>query len=199
MVKLKEIKINKDERIELYRDKDIVVIIPLTHLALQKYAHRCQWCINNDRFEWEGYHKGRHAMIIQRKPKKLKIGITGNPTASEILIISRWGEGGYKFNDVCDILGYNFKDEVSLSDYEVSLVNDIDNFATNIVYYSPENSIYDMEDNYLWNYNYELTDIPNITIELKEIIDNYLTENEEKLTGSANEHWINVNSGNYVY
>ncbi len=36
-------------------------------------------------------------------------------------------------------------------------------------------------------------------VKLKEIIDNYLTENEEKLMGSANEHWINVNSGNYVY
>lgn len=188
MGNLIEIKINKNERIELYRDENIVVIIPLTHLALQKYAHRCQWCINSDRFEWEDYHKGRHSMIIQRKPKKLKMGVTGMPTASEILVISRWGDGGYKFNDVCEILGYDFKDEIELSDYEVGITNNIDNFATNIVYYSQENGLYDMEDNYLWNYGYEITDVPNITPKLKELIDNYLLEKEEEMMG-----WVKEN------
>lgn len=187
MTKLNEVRVKRNERVELYRDENIVVVVPLTHLALKKYANRCQWCINDDKYEWEHYHQGRHAMVIQRKPKKLKIGITGNPTASEILIISRWGEGGYKFKDVCDILGYDFKDETELGDYEVEITNNIDNFATNIIYYSPEYGIYDMEDNFLWNYHYEISDIPNVTSKVIEIMDNFLSNNEAEQSSQVNE------------
>lgn len=192
MTKLNEVRVKRNERIEIYRDENIVVIIPLTHLALQKYAHKCQWCINSDRLEWEDYHKGRHAMIIQRKPKKLRMGITGKPTASEIFVISRWGEGGYKFKDVCDILGYDFKDETELGDYEVEITNNIDNFATNIVYYSPENGIYDMEDNFLWNYGYEIFDIPNVTSKVIEIMDNFLINNEKESSVRVSEDSVTI-------
>ena len=176
---LKEVRVPRSERVELYKDDNIIVVVPLTHRALQKYAHRCQWCINDDKSEWEDYHQGMHAVIIQRNPKKPKIGITGNPTASEILIISRWREGGYNFKDVGDILGYDFKDYIELSNYEVEITNNIDNFATNIVYYSPENGLYDMEDNYLWNFDIEINDIPNVTPKAIEIIHDYLEKNEE--------------------
>ena len=176
---LSEVRVPREERVELYKDNNIIVIVPLTHRALQKYAHRCQWCINQDKSEWEDYHQGKHAVIIQRNPKKVKMGITGNPTASEILILERWDNGHYKFRDVCGILGYEFKDEIEMGDYYVNITNDINNFATNIVYYSPENGLYDMEDNYLWNFNIEINDIPNVTPEVIKMMDDYLQKNEE--------------------
>jgi len=175
---LNEVRVPREERVELYKDDNIIVVVPLTHRALQKYASFCQWCINDDKSEYEDYHQGKHAVIIQRNPKKPKIGITGNPVASEILIMSRWDEGGYSFEDVCGILGYEFRNDRTLNDYYVNITNDINNFATNIVYYSPENGIYDMEDNFLWNFNFEISDIPNMTPEIIRIIDNYLSRNE---------------------
>ena len=174
---LREVRVPRDERVELYKDDNIIVVVPLTHRALKKYATYCQWCINDDLTDWEGYHKGKHAVIIQRKPKKEKIGITGQPIASEILMMSRWDDGGYRFQDVCEILGYQFKNEQEMDDYYVTISNDINNFATNIVYYSPENGIYDMEDNPLWGFNIEINEIPNVTPEVIEIMDSYL-ENE---------------------
>ena len=172
---LNEVRVPRSERVELYKDDNIIVVVPLTHRALQKYATNCQWCINDDSSEWKDYHQGKHVVIIQRKPKEERIGITGNPIASEILIFSRWGDG-YTFNDVQDILGYEFESRDEAENYYLSLTNDINNFATNIVYYSPENGIYDMEDNFLWNFNYEINNIPNVTPEVIKIMDDYLNK-----------------------
>ena len=183
---LSEIRVPKNERVELYKDDNIIVVVPLTHRALQKYAHRCQWCINDDKSEWEDYHQGLHAVIIQRKPKKIKLGITGNPTASEIFLLQRWNDDRYGFGDVCGILNYQFKDEKEMGDYLIKLSNDINNFATNIVYYSPENGLYDMEDNYLWNFDIEANDIPNVNSKVLQIIDDYF-ENKEVTTQETNE------------
>jgi hypothetical protein len=168
---LTEIRVPRDERIEVYKDENIIVVIPLSHRALQKYAHKCQWCINDDKHEWDSYHKHQHAVIIQRSPKKENMGITGNPTASEILILERWDSGPYKFHDVISILGYDFSyDEDVAHDYFLKISSDINNFATNIVYYSPENGLYDMEDNYMWSYDYDILDIPNVTPDILEMI-----------------------------
>ena len=176
---LNEVRVPKNEKVQLYKDDNIIVVVPLTHRALQKYASFCQWCINDDLYEWEEYHKGKHAVIIQRKPKKEKIGITGQPIASEILMYQRWGEGGYSFNDIQNILGYEFKSKESANKYLSSLVTNIENFATNIVYYSPENgTIYDMEDNPISNHGFKISDIPNVTDEVIDIMDNYLTKEE---------------------
>ena len=174
MMGINVIRVPKDERVELYKDDNIIVTVPLTHKALQKYANRCQWCINSDLSEWEDYHKGKHAVIIQRNTKQPKMGITGKPMSSELFVISKWGEGGYQFDDVRDILEYDFEDENELQKYEKLITSDINNFATNIVYYSPQNGIYDMEDNYIDNYGFDITDIPNITPKVKKIMDNYL-------------------------
>ena len=174
---LNEVRVPRDERIELYKDNNIIVVVPLTHRALQKYAHKCKWCINDDLSEWEDYHQGIHGVIIQRNPKKETIGITGNPTASEILVLERWDSGHYSFRDVCGILSYDFEDEKEMLDYYSKISRDLNNFATNIVYYSPENGLYDMEDNHMWNYNIEINDIPNITPEVIEIMNNYLRTN----------------------
>ena len=190
---LREARVPRNERIQLYKDENIIVVVPLTHEALKKYAHKCQWCINDDRLEWEGYHRGS-MIIIQRNPKKPKTGITGHPIPSEIFIMGRWDEGGYRFKDVCEILGYNFKDEVEMGDYFVTVFNDINNFATNIVYYDQENGIYDQEDNFLWNYGYEISDIPNVTPEVIKIMNEFelpdnlresiIRENDNKIHSS---------------
>ena len=171
---INEVRVPREERIELYKDNNIIVVVPLTHRALQKYAHKCQWCINDDLTEWEENHKGKHAVIIQRNPKKETIGITGNPTASEIFVLTKWDNNELDFDDVCQMLNYEFRDDRTMTDYYVTISNDINNFATNIVYYSPENGIYDQEDNFLWNYHYEITDIPNVTPEVIKIMDDYL-------------------------
>ena len=175
---ISEVRVPRNERVELYKDDNIIVVVPLTHRALKKYATFCKWCINDDESEWEDYHKGMHAVIIQRNPKKEKIGITGNPTASEILIMSRWDEGGYRFEDVCEILGYEFNGEVELVKYYSNITNDINNFAINIVYYSPENGVYDMEDNHLENFNRDINSIPNVTPEIIKKINDYIWRNE---------------------
>jgi hypothetical protein len=176
---LREVRVPRSERVELYKDENIIVVVPLTHRALKKYAHQCQWCINDDLDEWEDYHKGKHAVIIQRNPKKPKIGITGNPTASEIFLLAKWDNNQSSFEDVCQMLDYEFRNDRTMSDYYVTISNDINNFATNIVYYSPENGVYDQEDNFLWNFNIEINDIPNVKPKVIEIMDDYLQENEE--------------------
>lgn len=176
---LNEVRVPRSERVELYKDNNIIVVVPLTHRALQKYAHQCQWCINDDIDEWEDYHKGKHAVIIQRNPKKPKIGITGNPTASEIFLLAKWDNNQSSFEDVCQMLDYEFKNDRTMSDYYVTISNDMNNFATNIVYYSPETGIYDQEDNFLWNFNIEINDIPNVKPKVIELMDDYLQENEE--------------------
>ena len=173
---LNEIRVPIDERVELYKDDNIIVVVPLTHRALQKYAHRCQWCINDDKGEWEDYHKGLHAIIIQRNPKKPKIGITGQPVPSEIFLLNKWDNNDASFEDVCQMLEYEFRKNIEMVDYYVTISNDINNFGINIVYYSPENGIYDQEDNFLWNFNYEISDIPNVTDEVIKIMDDYLQE-----------------------
>jgi hypothetical protein len=85
----------------------------------------------------------------------------------------RWGEG-YTFEDIEDILNYNFKSEEEADSYLRSLTTDMDNFATNIVYYSLVYGVYDMEDNNLGTYGYDITDIPNVTPEVVKIIDDYI-------------------------
>jgi len=182
---INEVRVPRDERVELYKDDNIIVVVPLTHRALQKYAHRCLWCINDDLGEWEDYHKGKHAVIIQRNPKKVNVGVTNNPTPSEIFVISKWDNNESSFEDVCKMLDYEFRNDRIMSNYYVNLSNDINNFGIDIVYYSPTNGIYDMEDNFLWNFNYEITDIPNVTPEVIEIMDDYLQSEESEL----NEKW----------
>lgn len=171
---LKEIRVPREERVQLYKDDNIIVIVPLTHRALQKYSHKCQWCINDDKSEWEDYHLGKHAIIIQRKPKPQRKGITGIETPGEIFILGRLDSGTWGFKDANDVLNGYFKSKDEALDYYVNVSDDINNFATNIVYYSPENGIYDMEDNYMWNYNFEISDIPNVTQEVIDIMDDYL-------------------------
>ena len=176
---LKEVRVPRSERVELYKDDNIIVVVPLTHRALQKYAHQCQWCINDDKGEWEDYHKGKHAVIIQRNPKKPKIGITGQPVPSEIFLLAKWDNNDASFEDVCQMLDYEFRNDRTMSDYYVTISNNINNFATNIVYYSPENGVYDQEDNFLWNFNIDINDIPNVKPKVIEIMDDYLQEEED--------------------
>ena len=175
---LKEVRVPRSERVELYKDDNIIVVVPLTHRALQKYAHRCQWCINDDIGEWEDYHKGKHAVIIQRNPKKPKIGITGNPVASELFLLDKLEQNQYDLESIKNILGYQFKDRNEMVEYFQTIGNDISDFATNIVYYSPINGLFDQEDNYMWSYNMEISQIPNVTLEVIKIIDDYLSRSK---------------------
>jgi len=173
-----EVRVPREERVELYKDENIIVVVPLTHRALQKYATNCQWCINDDKSDWDDYYKGRHVVIIQRNPKQPKIGITGNPVASELFMLERWEQGHYDKESIDEILNYTFEDEDEMNEYFMSIGNDVSDFATNIVFYSPTHGLFDMEDNYMWSYNMGISQIPNVTPEVIKIIDNYLSKKD---------------------
>jgi hypothetical protein len=171
---INEVRVPREERVQLYNDDNIIVVVPLTHRALRKYAHKCLWCINDDERDWEDYHQGKHAIIIQRNPKRDKIGITGRETDEEIFLINKFDNDESTFDDICQMLEYDFSDEKEMVDYYVNITKDINNFSTNIVYYSPESGVYDMGDNNLSNFNLGITDIPNVTPEVIKIIDDYI-------------------------
>jgi hypothetical protein len=174
--KLIEVRVPRNERIELYRDDNLIIVVPLTHRALRKYSNRCQWCINSDINEWENYHQGLSCVIIQRNPQKIKIGITGRPTASEIFVIRQFETENSTFDDVSRMLEYDFENEENLEQYYEDLISNFSNFATNIVYYGGISSsmCFDMEDNLIQNFGYNISDVPNITPEIVKIMDNYL-------------------------
>ena len=191
---LNEGRVKRSERLDVFRNDDIIVVMPLTHTALRKYANKCQWCINDDINEWEQYHKGKHVIIIQRKPKENKKGVTGKSTAEEIYVLDRWDSGNWDIDAVEQTLDYQFRSETSMERYLLSLTSDISNFDTNIVYYSPENGIYDMEDNFLWNYHYEISDVPNISVEIVNMINDFVKEHGKEYVNESNSHDSDITS-----
>ena len=191
---LNEGRVKRSERLDVFRNDDIIVVMPLTHTALRKYANKCQWCINDDINEWEQYHKGKHVIIIQKKPKKNKKGVTGKSTAEEIYVLDRWDNGNWDLESVEHTLDYQFRNETSIERYLLSLTSDISNFDTNIVYYSPENGIYDMEDNFLWNYHYEISDVPNMSMVIVDIINDFIEEHGKKHVNESNSHDSDITS-----
>lgn len=174
---LLEVRVPREERIELYRDEEVVVVIPLTHRALRKYATYCQWCIIRDTHEWEQHHEGTSMVIAQRHPKPNKKGVTGNPTFFEIYSLHRLKNGYDDLEYVNDVLIHNFESEEVALEYYQELIKDINNFGLNSVYYGNDNDIYDSGDNYLRSFGYGLKDIPNMTPEIIKIMDDYLESN----------------------
>jgi hypothetical protein len=177
---LEEGRVPRKDRIEVYKDDNLNVIFPLTHDALTKYSHKCQWCINNDEYEWEHYSQG--VVIIQRNPVKEKIGISGMSTAGEILVMSRWLSGnGYTWNDVCDILGDEFEKKLlgpfKGQKYWNEITKDINSFHTNICYFTPNSGLWDMEDNNLGDFGFEIKDLPNMTEEINQKIIKFCKDN----------------------
>jgi len=172
-----EVRVPRDERIELYRNEDIVVVVPLSHRALRKYATYCQWCIIRDTYEWENHHQGTSMVVVQRHPKPLKKGITGYPTFYEIYSLHRLNNEYDDLEYVNDVLDYNFESEDVALEYYQELIKDIDNFGMNTIYYGNDGDIYDSGDNYLRSFGYGLNDIPNITPEIINIMDNFLKSN----------------------
>jgi hypothetical protein len=174
---LVEIRVPRGERIELYRDDNIIVVVPLTHRALRKYATYCQWCIIRDVNEWEQHHQGTSMVIIQRTPKTFRKGITGNPTFYEIYSLHRLENEFDDLEYVNDVLNYNFESEDIALEYCYKLIVDIDNFGMNSIYYGNDGDIYDSGDNYLRSFGYGLKDIPNITPEIIDDMNDYLKQN----------------------
>lgn len=177
--RLIEVRVPRSERIELYRDDNLIIVVPLTHRALKKYANRCQWCINNDINEWENYHQGLSSVIIQRNPQKIKVGITGNATATEIFQLRMLDTESSTLEDLNQMLQYNFETEEIAENYYDDLISDFSNFATNIVYYGGQSDsmCFDMENNLIQNFGYNINDVPNMSPEIIKIMDNYLESN----------------------
>jgi len=178
-----EVRVPRDERIELYRNEDIVVVVPLSHRALRKYATYCQWCIIRDSYEWENHHQGTSMVVVQRHPKPLKKGITGYPTFYEIYSLHRLNNEYDDLEYVNDVLDYNFESEDVALEYYQELIKDIDNFGMNTIYYGNDGDIYDSGDNYLRSFGYGLNDIPNITPEIINIMNNFLKSNIQQYEG----------------
>ena len=75
------------------------------------------------------------------------------------------------------ILNYNFESEEIALEYYDKLIEDIDNFGLNSVYYGNDKDIYDSGDNYLRSFGYGINDIPNMTPEIMGVMDDYLRQN----------------------
>ena len=116
-------------------------------------------------------------IIIQRNPKPLIKGITGNPTFYEIYSLHRLRNEYDDLEYVNDVLNYNFESEDIALDYYYKLIVDIDNFGMNSVYYGNDKDIYDSGDNYLRSFGYGLKDVPNMTPEIVDVMNNYLKQN----------------------
>ena len=169
------IKVRNWEKKELYRDVNIVIIAPLTHNALTKYAMNCQWCINDDQYEFDEYHKGSMILVIQRKPIESKIGITGRTTSEELFHFRKLLDGDANWDYTLEMIKHNFKTIEQLKTYYDKLRLDISNFRLTVTYYNIEtNYIYDMGDNFMFDYH--LKDIPNITPEAMSEIAEYKKE-----------------------
>ena len=192
---LNEGRVKRSERLDVFRNDDIIVVMPLTHNALRKYANKCQWCINDDIHEWEDYHKGKHVVIIQRKPKGTKKGVTGKSTAEEIYVLNRWDSGNWDLESVEQTLEYQFRNETSMERYLLELTSDTSNFATDIVYYSSESgSVYDMEDNNLTDCNKDIYDVPNMSMVIVDIINDFIEEHGKEHVNESNSHDNDITS-----
>ena len=169
---LNEVRVPRTDRVQLYKDNNIVVVVPLTHDALKKYATNCLWCINSDTQEWS-YRQGKSVLIVQRTPIPNKIGISGIPTNEEIYAIKRWVEGRYTKENIEDILDYKFSSDEELENYYHELTSNIKNFDLNTVYFSKNEGAIDKGNNYLGDYGFTIKNVPNITKESIESILNY--------------------------
>ena len=169
---LNEVRVPRGERVQLYKDNNIVVIVPLTHDALKKYATNCLWCINSDTQEWS-LRQGKSVLIIQRVSIPNKIGISGIPTNEEIYAIKRWNEGRYTKKNIEDILDYEFSSEEELENYYHELTSNLKNFDLNTVYFSKGEGAIDKGNNYLGDYGFGLNNVPHITNEAIDSVINY--------------------------
>ena len=70
-----------------------------------------------------------------------------------------------------EVIEYLLKGKKEYFWYYENLISDFSNFATNIVYYGGESEsmTFDMEDNLLENFNYGITNVPNMTPEIIKI------------------------------
>jgi hypothetical protein len=176
---LNEVRVPRKDRIQLYKDNNIIVIVPLTHDALRKYATNCLWCINSDRQEWV-LREGQSVLIIQRNPIPVRIGISGVPTNEEIYAFKRWEEGRYSKKDIENILDYEFSSEDNLKYYYDQLTSNISNFDMNTVFHSRGEGTIDKGNNYLSDYGFGLRQVPHINDEAINTINKYLRESYQK-------------------
>lgn len=166
-VSLQETRVPRKDRIELYRDENIVIVIPLSHRALMKYATYCQLCINNpDDEEWEEYHQGKSLLVVQRYTTPPK------ETAKKIFLYRKIEQGDYHLDDLLDF-GFEPVESIEQITNELNvLYKDINNFDTNVVLYTFSGnraSMWDAEDNEMSQYGYGLEDLPNVTPEIAEL------------------------------
>ena len=121
--------------------------------------------------------QGKARKQLTFKMEATKVSLCYVTSASEIFTIAKWDNNMATMEDVEDMLDYIFRSERSMQNYYLDLTKDINNFALNTVYYSPEEGgVFDMEDNYLPNFNYEISDVPNVTPEVIDLIKKHILE-----------------------
>lgn len=173
--KLFESRVERSDRVELYRDENIVVVIPLSHAALKKYATNCSWCINSDREEWKEYFEGVSVLIIQRHKKLPSI------PENEIFFLTKLENGRSSFDDLKDFdLYYNSKEE-ALERFKY-LTSNINNFDLSVALFIPDDhyTIWDSNDNEITQFGYSLSDIPNVNQNIIDIIKTNYQKYKEK-------------------
>ena len=181
--KIFESRVSRNERIELYRDDKIVVVVPLTQKALQKYATGCSWCINSDVREWEDYHEGKSILIIQRNRINNEIGITGNTKSEELYWLTKLYKNESSWSDIIDEIDYDKKLDNNWRDYYKKLSSDINNFDISVVFYNGIN-LFDCGNNELSEFNKTIHDIPNLNNDIINIIDQFLKRSSKSIQKS---------------
>ena len=51
-----------------------------------------------------------------------------------------------------------------------------------------------MEDNFLWNYHYEISDVPNISVEIVNMINDFVKEHGKEYVNESNSHDSDITS-----
>jgi hypothetical protein len=76
-------KVSKDEYVELYRDDDFVLTVPLTHEASKKYGSDTKWCTTNKECskKFEDHKKIGTLAYITVRDKELKYKLENNAFA----------------------------------------------------------------------------------------------------------------------
>ncbi len=131
---LSEVRVPRKDRIELYRDNNIVIVVPLTHEALKKYATKCQWCINDDKTMFEDFHAGKSILIIQRQFKpRISKTIPNYTTGQEIFTYAKYLDGEWDINMVKNVTGISWIDEKEIENTWYDLTEDINNFIKHLI------------------------------------------------------------------
>lgn len=157
-------KVSKNEKIDIYRDNNYIVVEPLTHKASCKYGAFSKWCISvpNTSYIFDEGSPNHIIFIIQKNftptnieniqkflflKEKYDDGEDLTEDEMDIKAELEYDMTGYDFSKICII--QNKDKSVDIWDFNNNLINE-NHYRT--IYDLPiDNKVLDIIDNYLEN------------------------------------------------